>query len=315
MNKVPLISICIPAYKRLDFLKRLLDSILIQTFKDFEVVITDDSPGTDVENFCKNYDAFFSIKYKKNSVALGTPENWNEAIRLATGKWIKLMHDDDWFASPDSLNVFQDTISNVNSSFIFSAYCNHYFQTGKKEDVHLNAFRKYLLNDNPATLFSSNVIGPPSVTLHKNECRFFYDNKTKWVVDINFYMQYLKDNKPVYIDKVLVDVGIGKEQVTQDCFRKREVEIPENFYLLNKVGAQCLRNIFVYDAWWRLLRNLEIQNANDIFRAGYAGRIPVAIASMIGWQRRIPGLLLKVGIISKAFMIINYIFNYNEISS
>ena len=45
----PLISICIPAYKRAAFIKRLLDSIAIQSFQDYEVVITDDSPGDDVE--------------------------------------------------------------------------------------------------------------------------------------------------------------------------------------------------------------------------------------------------------------------------
>ena len=39
-----LISICIPAYKHPDFLKRLLDSISIQSFRDFEVIISDDSP-------------------------------------------------------------------------------------------------------------------------------------------------------------------------------------------------------------------------------------------------------------------------------
>ncbi|MGZ5190970.1 MAG: glycosyltransferase family 2 protein, partial [Flavisolibacter sp.] len=36
----PFVSICIPAYKRPDFLIRLLDSIRVQTFKDFEVIVT-----------------------------------------------------------------------------------------------------------------------------------------------------------------------------------------------------------------------------------------------------------------------------------
>lgn len=39
-------SICIPAYKRSDFLARLLDSILVQTYCLCEVIVTDDSPGT-----------------------------------------------------------------------------------------------------------------------------------------------------------------------------------------------------------------------------------------------------------------------------
>ena len=49
MHESPLISICIPAYKRIDYLQKLLDSISIQTFKDYEVIVTDDSPDESVE--------------------------------------------------------------------------------------------------------------------------------------------------------------------------------------------------------------------------------------------------------------------------
>lgn len=315
MNKSPFFSICIPAYKRLDYLKRLLDSITIQTYKDFEVIITDDSPGSEVEEFCKQYAQIYTIKYQKNQAALGTPQNWNEAIKLASGQWIKLMHDDDWFSSNESLQMFYKNVVNYpEANFFFSDYCNCYLQKGIKNTVNLSAIRKYLLNKNPATLFSKNVIGPPSVTLHKNDRNIFYDAKTKWVVDIDFYIQYLKNNKPQHINQVLVNVGIGEEQVTQDCFRKREVEIPENFYLLNKIGISQLRNIFIYDAWWRLIRNLEIKKTEDIYVAGHSGQIPKAVISMISWQSKISSSLLKIGIISKAFMLLNYLFNFNRIA-
>ena len=45
----PFISICIPAYKNVEFLKRLPDSIAVQSFKNFEVILSDDSPGKEVE--------------------------------------------------------------------------------------------------------------------------------------------------------------------------------------------------------------------------------------------------------------------------
>jgi GT2 family glycosyltransferase len=51
-----LISICIPAFKRTDFLKRLLDSIAVQTFRDYEVVLSDDSPGEEVRDFTRHYE-------------------------------------------------------------------------------------------------------------------------------------------------------------------------------------------------------------------------------------------------------------------
>ncbi|MDO9375073.1 MAG: glycosyltransferase family 2 protein [Ferruginibacter sp.] len=110
MNTAALISICIPAYKRIKDLKQLLDSINVQTFKDFEVIVTDDSPDDTVRKFLVEYNPDFKLVYFKNDPVLGTPENWNEGIRKATGDWIKIMHDDDYFTSIYSLQFFADAI-------------------------------------------------------------------------------------------------------------------------------------------------------------------------------------------------------------
>jgi glycosyltransferase involved in cell wall biosynthesis len=106
MNSAVAISICIPAYRNTAFLKRLLDSIACQTFTDYEIIITDDSPDDSVSQLIQNLTGIQPIRYYKNKTALGTPENWNEAIRHANGAWIKLMHNDDWFHSPDALTIF-----------------------------------------------------------------------------------------------------------------------------------------------------------------------------------------------------------------
>lgn len=313
MNATNSISICIPAYKRVNFLQRLLDSIAVQTFRDFEVVLTDDSPGTEVGELVKRYAGKFSINYQKNPTALGTPENWNEAIRLASGKWIKLMHDDDWFSEPGSLQQFADAAEQQPGiSFFFCAYHNVFEDTGAKETVHATAFRQKKLRQNPVTLFSKNIIGPPSVTMYINKHGLEYDKKTKWVVDIDFYIRYLQHNNFEYIDKPLVNVGINKHQVTQESFRNPAVEVPENFYLLEKTGAQHLKNILVYDAWWRLMRNLNIKDQQQVSSAGYKGAIPAPVRNMISFQRKIPRSLLNTGIFSKMFMLASYLFNGNR---
>jgi glycosyltransferase involved in cell wall biosynthesis len=309
-----IISICIPAYKNTDYLKRLLDSIMFQDFLDFEVIVTDDSPDSEIKNLCFTYAEKLNLRYYRNSHAFGTPENWNEAIRKAKGEWIKLMHDDDWFAESGSLSIFYEAIKkNPGASFIFCAYRNIYLEKKSEEKICISSFRFEQLCKNPATLFSSNVIGPPSVILHRNDKKYFYDKKLRWLVDIDFYIRYLKESRPVYINKPLIHVGIGKEQVTRDCFRQRLIEIPESFYLLNKTGIKTLRNILIYDAWWRLMRNLEIKRKEDITESGYTGRIPLAIWSMIRWQRNIPFFILKTGVLSKSLMLLNYLFNFSKI--
>jgi glycosyltransferase involved in cell wall biosynthesis len=84
------ISICIPAFERTEFLKRLLDSIVIQTFRNFEVIISDDSSSNLNEVLVKNYPSI-DIKYIKNESALGSPKNWNNAVSNASHEWIKIM--------------------------------------------------------------------------------------------------------------------------------------------------------------------------------------------------------------------------------
>lgn len=310
----PLISICIPAYKNQVFLKRLLDSIRIQSFRDFEVIITDDSPDDSVKDFCIQYQHSLPLRYFRNPVALGTPENWNEGIRQATGKWIKLIHDDDWLASEHSLQRFADAIqNNPGATFFFCAFRNNWLQSGKTEEVYINSFRYKQLLKQPAVLFSQNVVGPPSVVLHPNDKQFFYDNKVKWVVDIDFYIRYFKTARPVAIHEILINVGMGEHQVTQDCFGKREVEVPENFYLLGKVGIGVLKHLLVYDAWWRLIRNLEITVPEEIRMAGYNGPIHPVLLSMIRWQKKLPPFALAIGVFSKITMFVHYCLHRNQL--
>ena len=304
------ISICIPVYKNLDFLKRLLDSINIQSYRDFEVIVSDDSKEDSIGHFCRNYQANFSFRYFKNAKSLGSPENWNGAIRQAKGDWIKLMHDDDWFAGEHSLEGFVRAIREKPAAdFLFSAYSNFYFDKDKYQAFRISPrwFKRLLRN--PNILFSRNVIGAPSVVIHKRALHLEYDKNIKWLVDIDFYIRAVSPDRTVYIDKPLVNIGIGKEQITQDCFRQRQVEIPEGLYLLNKTGIRQLRNIVVYDGWFRLMRNLEIRSEKDIFEAGYHQEIPLVLKKMIRFQHAVAPALLKIGALSKTLMVICYLLN------
>ncbi|HEY0271570.1 MAG TPA: hypothetical protein VGC22_00235, partial [Chitinophaga sp.] len=95
---------------------------------------------------------------------------------------------------------------------------------------------------------------------------------------------------------------------TQDCFRNREVEIPENYYLLQKRGVQALNNIYVYDFFWRNLRNLEIRSAADLQVSRLAVPIPPTVLQMVKRQRLLPLRVLRIGIVSKLYMTLSFLF-------
>jgi glycosyltransferase involved in cell wall biosynthesis len=307
MKEFPLISICIPAYKRIDYLQKLLDSISIQTYKDYEVIVTDDSPDEEVGDFVKSLTSIKNIRYYKNLKVLGTPENWNESIRKAKGKWIKLMHDDDWFANQNSLQIFYEaTLKNADCSFIFAAHNNINVKSNMLETVRLDWWGNFLLHQSPLNLFKIQFIGSPSSTLIRRDINLFYDSDFKWVVDFEYYIRCLfKVKKYYYIDDILVNVGLNEEQVTKYSFRNSEVEIPENHIMIDKLGFNILRNIFVYDHYWRLYRNLNIRSVEDI-RKYYDKPIHSLLRQMINFQKRISPSILKIGLFSKFFMFQNY---------
>lgn len=307
MHHQPLVSICIPAYNGLPFLKRLLESIARQTFTSFEVVITDDSPDENVGALVKQFESSLPIHYYKNPSPLGTPENWNEAIRHAKGTWIKLMHNDDWFRRQDSLKLFYEaTIQHQNKDFFFSAFQNIEELSGKKEIVRCDRFDLWFLRQSPLHLFRKVYVGNPSCTMVKRSLNMYYEKKYKFVVDFEFYIRCFQgQTKWQYIDDVLVNIGFHSEQVTKYTFLVPDVQLPENHQLLKQLGAGILRNIFVYDYYWRMYRNLGIRTVSAI--AEYDSYQPhPLIQQIIQAQQKLPKTLLNRGVISKSWMLLNY---------
>ena len=308
---MPFISICIPAYKHVDYLKRLLDSISTPTSTDFEIVITDDSPDDSVEMLVQNYHSKTAIRYYKNLQPLGTPENWNEAIRKANGTWIKIMHNDDWFTSDDSLQLFVDAVKQKpNASFFFSAFQNVEAASGKKEVVRLSRYDKVFLRSNPYHLLKKVYIGNPSCTLVRKSLDIFYDKRYKFIVDFDYYIRLIQQTgMPVYIDEILLNIGFHDEQVTTYTKYNPEVQIPENIIFLNEQKKDILKNVVVFDYYWRLMRNLKIDSKEKLLSCLGNIKPKKAIISIINIQKKIPGSLLKIGAISKSFMSIAYLSN------
>ena len=116
----PLISICIPAYKKPEFVLRAIQSVLKQSYKNVEIIISDDSPNEDIKIAIQSYISELNIKYYHNQPALKSPRNWNNAIQLSTGDYYMLLHQDDWLESEHCLAIYLAAFkSNPKVSFVF----------------------------------------------------------------------------------------------------------------------------------------------------------------------------------------------------
>jgi len=263
----PFFSICIPTFKQPELLRTLLKSIDYQTFRNFEVIISDDSNDNSVE-IVSNEDWTFKLRYFKNSESLGSPENWNNAVEKATGEWIKIMHHDDYFANEESLKVMYNSISNNNKFDFFFCSTIIYYTKTKETSIYIPN-EKYInsLNELPINLFQANVIGAPSATIFRRGLSIKFDKSLIWLVDIEFYIQVILKHKIFRIqDKLIVTCAELETQLTSSLKDNRKIEIFEFFYcyeklesIINKQNKKIFRLVLM-----NLIDKYEIKSVKEI---------------------------------------------------
>jgi len=233
------VSICIPTYNAPEFFRRVMQSIVIQDYTDFEVIVTDDSQNDCIRDVLSDFSFAGTLTYIKNSKQLGAPGNWNRGIEIAKGKYIKILHHDDWLLTSESLGFFVDMMEkNPLASFGFSS-AEAYDQEHRFKFIH--TLPESRINDlaiDCNTLFLGNFIGPPSSIIFKNTPGLRFDENLQWLVDIDFYIQLLRlNNFFISCQDPLVGVTVeSSHQVTRGCENNKQVELYEHLYLFSKLS-------------------------------------------------------------------------------
>lgn len=89
---MPLVSIGMPIYNGARYVEEALQSILGQTFSDFELIISDNASSDATESICRRYAVEDSRnRYSRNTHDLGATANYSRVIQLARGKYFKDM--------------------------------------------------------------------------------------------------------------------------------------------------------------------------------------------------------------------------------
>lgn len=305
----PLISICIPAYKQTDFVIRAIQSVQKQSYKQVEIIISDDSPNEDIKIAIQSYIFELPIKYYHNSPSLKSPKNWNNAIKHATGDYFMLLHQDDWLDSVDCLATYIAAFNaQPNAQFVF---CKNTAIQPDGTQLTLQYLTSLLkdMRKRPNHILRANVIGPPSNTMLKKGVGVEYDEDYIWLVDVDYYVALLKKGyEYVYLDQHLVSIGLHEEQTTVFCRNNEDVIVKENIWFAEKMGNTAFNDILIYDYYWRLLRNYKIRAIQDLVNDGVVEhRILPVIKKMLSLQIKFPLRFLKFGPFSKTLMFICYL--------
>jgi glycosyltransferase involved in cell wall biosynthesis len=226
-----LVSVIIPTYNRIENLYESINSVLNQTYKNIEIIIINDcSTDKKYETLDKTYKDHANIyiihlqinmrhKYNINAAQGYTK---NEGMKIAKGKWIAFLDDDDYWVNPNKLsiqiyfmhkykcflcssNMFIGHGQYTKNKNILDTYFSSLFLFGTKIEESAYIFDKKCIE-------KSNYINNSSCIIHKSIMK-----KTGLFVggineDYNYWLRALEYTRGIYIQKPLVyyDNGIEK---------------------------------------------------------------------------------------------------------
>lgn len=137
------ISIQICTYNRAGLIENAIESVLRQTYTDWEILILDDNSKDNTEEIVKKYLSDSRIRYIKNEHNLGIAKNRNKGLSLSTGKYIAVLDSDDLWIDNKKLEKQIDFIENNPEYHLVGTN----FNIINSENVVLKTVRNLTKND------------------------------------------------------------------------------------------------------------------------------------------------------------------------
>ena len=121
MTQLPCISLIVPIYNVELYLSQCVESILIQTYTNLEVILVDDGSTDNCGKICDDYrniDSRIIVIHKQNG---GLSDARNTGIEIATGNYLCFIDSDDWI-EPDMIEFLYNNLVNYDADLYMCDY-------------------------------------------------------------------------------------------------------------------------------------------------------------------------------------------------
>lgn len=223
---MPLISVLLPAYNVAKYLPDAIDSILAQSFKDFELLILDDGSIDETPEIVSKFHDN-RIKYIKQPVNLGLANNLNVGLSMAKGKYIARMDGDD-ISLPERFQIQFDFLE-AHPDIDLCSCGLQMFGGGDKvwtREIDPEAIRITML-------FYSPVLHPTAIWRRESfeKYKLYYNQDAFPAEDYDLWSRAIQNCKLVNIPHILYRYRIHDTQVTKtdDRVVQKEREIRINY--------------------------------------------------------------------------------------
>lgn len=215
------IDIIIPTYEYKglcrEMLEQCLQSVDMQTYKNYKVIIVDHSKDDVIEKYIKKW--HIPILYHRNECGRGNSSiNMNEGIKLSNADYIKILHMDDWFCNPNALLLMRDAIQKEPEKKWGGFGFNHFYEAEKQ----IRRYIKPHINSDIRTL-----LGCPSVSFFVNDKKdpIYYDENLIIINDSDMHIRLGKKyGYPILIDDICVTIRMHENQVSNNVSSQKHLE-------------------------------------------------------------------------------------------
>ena len=188
------VSVILPCYNAGDYLPLAIESVINQTFRDFEVIAIDDySTDNTLQTLLLYAEKDSRIHVIKNSENLGLIKTLNKGIDLATGKYIARMDQDD-ICLPERLEKQIEFLENNNDIDLVS--CRWFVIDENGTKIQKNLPRTFTTKSNLLESFFGPPFGHPTVTMKTSVVKKYYyrfSENTKHIEDYDLWSRMLLD--------------------------------------------------------------------------------------------------------------------------
>lgn len=206
----PKISIAVPVHPMKNwefFLSRLMKSLENQTYKNWQLLFSDDSPrdGThEISRYLLKHEmSGYIISMLTEDRKPGMASNSNNAIKNSKGDIIKILYMDDYLINPDALQNLADNFK------------GGWYASGCVQDDGTQLMNEHMPSWNSNMKQGANTIGSPSVIAFENNEPLLFDENLSWLLDCELYDRlYKRYGEPTYQNTVDVAIGVGDHQMT-----------------------------------------------------------------------------------------------------
>ena len=245
VERLPAISVCIPTYNGAKYIAQTIESILNQTFTDFEIIVSDDGSSDKTLEIVGSFNDPRIVQIDRLS-KVGAEANWNNAVATASASLVKLVCQDD-LLYPQCLEVEVQTMSKSENQDV--SFCFHLRDFVTPNSRKLSARRvgysnlqKYSKTEILTKVVRSggNPIGEPmAVTMRKLSLNSAGKFRGDYVIDLDMWSKLSDQGSALFIEQHLSAFRVSKTSWTSNLKKSQlsSVRVLSKKLQINSDGA------------------------------------------------------------------------------